>query len=360
MSEVPHPRATPDLIGHEEAERALLDAVASGRLPHAWLICGPPGIGKATLAYRFARFLLAGGARQEAGLFGAPEAPDSLHVPESSPVFARIAAGGHGDLMVLERRFDERRERLKAEIPVEEVRGVVGFLRLTAAEGGWRIVLVDGVERLNASGQNAILKILEEPPDRAVLLLVSDSPGALLPTIRSRTRRLALTALPDQAVAELLARHRPDLDAIARAAIAAYAGGSIGRALSFAEAQGLDLQRDLVTLLAALPNLETPAMHGFADRLGRKGAEGGFETAASLLVWLLERVVRTAAGDRPGAGSADADALVARLAAGRSLDRWLEVWEKVSRLFASTDGAALDRKQVFLTALVAVASAAAG
>lgn len=154
------PRENPDLIGHEAAEAALVAAYRAGRLPHAWLFTGPRGIGKATLAFRFARFLLAASERMGQGLFAAPP-PTRLAMAPDHPVFRRVASGGHPDLLVVERGYDPRRRRLRSEIVVADTRAVAGFLRLTAAEGGWRVVVLDGADAMNRNAANAVLKIFE-------------------------------------------------------------------------------------------------------------------------------------------------------------------------------------------------------
>src|SRR5882724_5395502 len=198
-AEVPEPRANPYLAGHEAAEASLIAAHAQGKLPHAIIIGGPRGIGKSTLAFRLARFVLSQGT-SGAGLFAA--APASLALAEDHPVFSRVASGGHADLLTIERGINpnkwkkrdappdaEARKRvLRDEIVVDDTREVANFLRLTAAEGGWRIVIVDSADDMNRNAANALLKILEEPPSRSLLLLVSHAPGRLLPTIRSRCR----------------------------------------------------------------------------------------------------------------------------------------------------------------------------
>jgi DNA polymerase-3 subunit delta' len=189
----PEPRANPILLGHEEAEATMLDALRAGRIHHAWLITGPDGVGKATLAYRFARRLLAG-----------QPADDSLALDPANPVFRRVAAASHADLLTVERAYDEKRKRMKTQIAVDDVRKINGFMSLTPAEGGWRVVVVDGAEELNQNSANALLKVLEEPPPRAVLLLVCSAAGRLLPTIRSRCRRLRLAPLGDEPMGKLL------------------------------------------------------------------------------------------------------------------------------------------------------------
>src|SRR5690348_14504287 len=214
----PPPRANPELVGHAAAEATLRRLFEAGRLPHAVLLSGPRGIGKATLAFRLARFVLAGEAG--GGLFAA--SPDAgLAIPSDSGAFHRVASGGHADLLTVERAWDPRRRRLRGEIVVDDTREIAAFLRLTPAEGGWRIVVVDGADEMNRNAANALLKILEEPPRRALLLLVAHSPGRLLPTIRSRCQRFPLMPLPDEMVSRLLARYRPDLPKHREAALVA-------------------------------------------------------------------------------------------------------------------------------------------
>jgi len=192
------PAANPWLIGHMRAEQRILETLRSGRMHHAWLLSGPVGIGKATLAYRFARFMLAHPD-------SVPEHADSLHVDEEHPVFRMVAAGSHPDLVTCRRMPDPRTGRLRAMIGVDEARTVSRFLTHTAAEGGWRVAVIDAADDMNAAAANAILKILEEPPARCLFLLVSHSPGRLLPTIRSRCIHLPLRPLSVAQVREALA-----------------------------------------------------------------------------------------------------------------------------------------------------------
>lgn len=354
MTEAPDPRDNHHLIGHDSAERAFLDAWNSGRLAHAWLLSGPKGIGKATLAYRIARFVLAGGG-EGGGLFGG--GPESLALRPDHPVSRRISAGGHADLKVVERGFaDDKKVKLRTEIVIDDVRGIGGFMALTPAEGGWRVVIIDAADDMNRNAANAVLKVLEEPPRNALMLLLSHSPGRLLPTIRSRCRRLALKPLAEEQVARLLADYRPDLAPDDLTALARLGEGSIGKALSLAGEGGLDLYRELIALLSRLPKLDVPELHAFADRVARPDAEAAWRTVTELLGWWLARLVR--AGGRQGRGMSEVvageGALMGRLLGSADLERWLEVWEKVTALFARTDAVNLDRKQAMLTAFLAI------
>ena len=161
---VPAPRTNPDLVGQEDAEAEFLQAYETGKLPHAWIVGGPRGIGKATLAFRIARFVLAAGNNNGPDLFGgAGAAPASLRIESDHPVFRRVLSGGHADLLTVERGVDEQRNRRRDEITVGEARQVSSFLTKTPAEGGWRVVIVDEAEAMNHNAANAILKTLEEP-----------------------------------------------------------------------------------------------------------------------------------------------------------------------------------------------------
>ncbi|HET8727310.1 MAG TPA: DNA polymerase III subunit delta' [Alphaproteobacteria bacterium] len=360
------PRANPELIGHADAEAVLLRSSLSGRMPHAWLIGGPSGIGKATLAYRFARFVLSGAATDAEGLFAG--APSNLHLDPEHPTFRRVRAAGHADLLTVERPWhkDEEkkdeadRRRRVGELPVDQVRKIAPFLHLTAAEGGWRVVVVDEAETMSRSAANAILKVLEEPPPRSLLLLVANNPGALLPTIRSRCRRLLLKPLPEADVIAYLERHAPDLGETDRLGIARLAEGSIGRAVALAQEGGLELYRMLYGLLDNLPRLDITEVHRLGDQLAPATAEQTYRTVVELLDWWLTRLIRSAAhGDMAPEVVAGEAALLQRLAGGRAaLDRWLEVWEKTHRLFDRADSANLDRKQVVLQAFLSLEAAA--
>ena len=361
---LPPPRANAALLGQAHAERMLLGSWNSGRLPHAWLIGGPRGIGKATLAFRFARFVLAqppGGDGGATGLFGAAPPPQSLVLGSDHPVFRRVAAGAHADLQVLEPgMLHPETGRETAEIVVEHVRGAIGFLGMTPAEGGWRVLIVDEAEAMNRSSENALLKILEEPHRRSLLMLVSHAPGRLLPTIRSRCRRLDVPALDGAIVADLLARRHPDLGADARAALAGLARGSIGRALDLVAADALALYADILACAMAQGAGAGAALHGLADRVGAFGSEGqgAFRVFCELIDRLTMLCARRAAGaEVPAALAEEAEAVPALTGAG-SARRWLAAWDRVRDLASAADGINLDRRQTALAALGVLREAA--
>jgi DNA polymerase-3 subunit delta' len=264
-SEIKHARTTGVLFGHAEAERTLLDAYRSGQMAHAWILGGARGIGKATLAYRFARFVLANPDPNAAAVHQAK----SLAVPDDDPIARRIVNEAHPDLLALHRVINEKTGKLFQDITVEQIRKSVPFFGSTAGEGGWRVAIIDPVEELNPSGENSLLKVLEEPPPRSLLLLVSNAPGRVLPTIRSRCRVLLLRPLSGrdtaQAVAAATGQDAEDDDVIE--AIAA-ANGSPGRALELLDNKVLGLRQKVVALLSQLPSPDPQAMHALGDTLG--------------------------------------------------------------------------------------------
>jgi DNA polymerase-3 subunit delta' len=282
-----HPRETLALIGHGAQEAAVLAAIAAGKLHHSWLLAGPEGVGKATFAYRMARRLLAGVTP------GAPLA--SLDVAPDHPVARQIAAQSHPDLLVLRRGFQKDGKTLSRVIAVEDVRRVVDRFASTAAAGGWRICIVDSVDEMNASAANALLKLLEEPPPRGLLLLISHRPGGLLPTIRSRCRKLDFGPL---ATADVEAAMRAaggigtDRD-FARAA--ALSGGSVMAGFQRLDPETLALVEQVQMQLSALPALDLKAVMALAEEVnGKAGEEALHLLLATSERWVGEEVRRQA------------------------------------------------------------------
>jgi DNA polymerase-3 subunit delta' len=349
----PHPRETRDLFGHAQAEAAFARAVGDGRLPHGWLITGPAGIGKATLAYRLARFLL---ARQEDRLGGT----SGLTVDPECAAARQVLALSHPGLLVLRRQWDHKAKRFGASISVDDVRRLKAFLGHTSDFEGWRVVIVDPADDLNTNAANAVLKSLEEPPVRTVFLLLSAEPGRLLTTIRSRCRLLALQPLGggdlrkavDQAVR---ATQTTAIDPSRWAAIEAASAGSVRRALAACDVDGTALREKSATILSLLPKVDWPAVHALAEDLSATTAEERYDTFFEELLAALAASIRRAAGVPSELGK---EGLALRGVAGDRLVAFAEAYQAIVNDKAECDRLNLDRKATILGAVNRLSEAA--
>ncbi|MFO1106402.1 MAG: DNA polymerase III subunit delta' [Amaricoccus sp.] len=342
----PHPRETARLFGQQAAEAQFLDALRAGRLPHGWLISGPRGIGKATLAWRIARHLIAGGAG------------DSLEMAPDAPAFRQAAALAAPRLFLCRRPWDDKARRLKTAITVDEVRALKGFFQMSAAEGGWRVAIVDAADELNDAAANALLKILEEPPPRSVLLLVCHAPARLLPTLRSRCRMLRCEPLGPADLAAALAATGAATDAAGALAILAH--GSVGAALRLSEGDGVALYAGLLALLDQAPGMDRPRLIGLAESCAGRGAEPRYDLLLDLLGLALSRIALAGAARPPEPVSAAEARLWDRLGRDPAQAR---LWaSRVAELGARTAHARavhLDPAQVILDTCLTIDAAAA-
>ncbi|MDG1207744.1 MAG: DNA polymerase III subunit delta' [Paracoccaceae bacterium] len=292
IGDAPHPREATALFGQQAAEDAFLAAWSTGRMHHGWLITGPRGVGKATLAYRIARARLA--FEEGDGLFGAPEPPTMLDIDPDHPVAHRIKAMSEPRLFTLRRTANEKTEKLYTQIRVDDVRALKDFFQLSAADGGWRVAIVDAAEEMNNSAANALLKFLEEPPEKVLILLISHAPARLLPTIRSRCRTLALMPLGAEDLGWALSGAGVE-DGADTKALAALADGSAGEAVRLLEGGGPDLYTRLVRLTAEAPGMNRPEMTAIAEAcVGRDAAET-YDMTLRLVDIMLSRLARAGA-----------------------------------------------------------------
>jgi DNA polymerase-3 subunit delta' len=309
----PHPRATSVLLGQGSAEATFLQAFNTGRLHHGWLITGPRGVGKATLAWRLARFLLAS-PEDDGGMFAAPP-PETLDIPDNHPVARRIAALSEPRLFLLRRAYDEKKAKLQDVISVDEVRKMKSFFTLSAADGGRRVAIIDAVDEMNPAAANALLKLLEEPPKSVTMFLISHQPARLLPTIRSRCRELRLGPLSAQDLSDALTMASGEVMPDDRIALAELAGGSVGEAFRMTNLEGLALYARLVKLMATLPRLDRVQALAFAEAGAGRGAEAQFDLIVTLMDLFLARLARAGTcGTTPPEAAPGEAALIARLA----------------------------------------------
>jgi len=325
----PHPRETYELVGQGDALARASRAIRSGRPPQGWLLAGEPGIGKATLAYRIARYLLRYGAT-DAG-------PLDLYVAPEDATSRRIEAQAHPGLLVLRRPWDEKNKRLKSVITVDEIRRLGEFFGFKSASGGWRVALIDSADELNEESENALLKNLEEPPANSLVILVSHAPGRLLPTIRSRVSRLDLKPLDENLLNEWLARMATDVASEERDILARFADGSLGLALRLAGEEGTQLARDAEALLATGSEPNWLSLLKLAERVGRHSSD--LEQYGEFLMQAVSRRMRALAE------------------AGRGDTRAVEVWEQLNALFSRAVEVNLEPRQTVLAAGALISSA---
>lgn len=361
----PHPRETLKLFGQDRAETDFLEAFNAGRLHHGWLLTGPRGVGKATLAWRIARFLLATPETGEAGpgLFvDMPEVPETLDIDPEHPVARRTRVLSEPGLFLLRRGPNDKGDRISAEIRVQEVRKLRNFFAMSASDGGRRVVIVDSADELNVSAANALLKILEEPPARATLILISHQPARLLPTIRSRCRELRLSTLDPENLTEALTRAGAPPEAEDGDALATLAGGSVGDALRLVNLEGLKLYTAIIALLESLPRLDRVRALALADLAAARGGEERRDLIFDLLDIALARLARTGAmGAAPLPEATPGEARVLEKLAPSPADgqRWAETAADIGARLRHGRAVNVDPSSLILDALFQMSAKAA-
>ncbi|MCA8869137.1 MAG: DNA polymerase III subunit delta' [Rhodobacteraceae bacterium] len=307
----PHPRHVPLLYGQPAAERDFLAAHGSGRMHHGWLITGPRGVGKATLAWKIARFLLSEPTR-DGGMFGDAPPADTLVTPADTPLARRMTALAEPRLMLVRRPWDSKASppRLKRDITVDEIRKLNGFFNLSATDGGHRVVIIDAADEMNPNAANALLKILEEPPANSTLLLISHRPMRLLPTIRSRCRVLKCQNLGPEDLALALAAAGFDDISARPEHLATLAAGSVGEAVRILTEQGLEHYQTLLALIADSPQMDRIRATQLAERCSGAAGQARYDLVLRLIEFLLHRLALKGASNRPLAEAADDEAII--------------------------------------------------
>ena len=272
------------IAGQDKAIGQFLAAWRSGATHHAWLLAGPRGVGKASFALAAARKVLAEAA-------GLPVAGEGLDVPDGHPIGRLVTAGSHPDFRLLERIENKSGTGLAHSISVEQVRGLAELFAVTPALSPWRAVVIDTVDELEKSAANALLKMLEEPPANCLFLLVSHVPGRLLPTIRSRCRRLEFQPLDDDAMTSILAQEPFEFDAAELARILPLARGSVARALAYASLDLAPLEEAALAILRD-GDRDNARRSKLAQALGLKAAADRYAAFLDMAPALIAREAR--------------------------------------------------------------------
>jgi DNA polymerase-3 subunit delta' len=332
----PHPRTAKRLVGHGAAEAEMLNAYRERRLAHAWLIGGREGIGKATLAWGFARFVL---VHPDPAARAVREAHD-LSTPADHPAARQLAAMAHPDFALLRREWNSKAKSFFTEIRVDDVRAGLGVFHMSAGFGGWRVAIVDSADDLNRAGANALLKMIEEPPPRSLILIVAHRPGQLPLTIRSRCRRLLLGPLEPLEIVEIIGGLGPPWSAAGAdniATTASLADGSVRETLRRLDPEGQGLGALIDSTVAQLPRADRRAVHKLADAVSGRAAGDAFERlTVALYDWLAAR------GREPSPP--------ARLEAISAL------WERLRDATRETEALNLDKKLHVLTVFEEIAA----
>ncbi|MFK7840351.1 MAG: DNA polymerase III subunit delta' [Bdellovibrionales bacterium] len=350
-----HPRQMEHLLGHENAQEELLNAFKCGRMPHGIILNGVRGIGKATLAYRFARFLLKNpphNPNQNSMFDIEPVNLDqsSLHIDRADPIFSRVASGGHPDLLTLERAYDATKNRTAESLAVAELRKVEPFLRMTSSNGGWRVVIIDDADTMNRNAQNALLKILEEPPKNTIIMLITHRLGALIPTIRSRTRLINIDIITNDVMNELLVKKGYSVDSNQLEIISAMANGSFGQACDLIEQGGLESFATITSILNDMPNIDWRLVHHHADQCARAGQDQLYKNMSHTLIWIYKTLVFAKARGHALKPYSLNEAPLSTILAKSSLAQLLKICENLTDHFEMTNRGNLDKKQAILGA----------
>lgn len=331
----PHPREVYNLVGHAQAEQRFATLFHNQNLHHAWMINGASGIGKATLAYRMIRRVLG----------GVPQTQGTLDVPDTDPVAQRVQSLGHGDFLLIRRPYDQKTKKIRAEIPVTEARKISDFFSRKASEGGWRVCLIDSIDEMNRNATNAVLKTLEEPPEKALIILLTKAPGRLLPTIRSRCMDLQLRAVPEPDLRAWLSEHAggsmDDIEAAAH-----LAKGAPGKALSLIRNSDTVL-RPLRNFLSGFPKGNPRTAHQISDMLSLQNADLSYGLFWDALQDILHaQAVYAATGEWNMAFKP--------IALERSPSAWMDLHNDLVRQRQAQMGLNMSKKSVLLNALTQV------
>lgn len=354
------PSKNVDIIGHADIEQQLLSLTKENTLPHTIIFSGNKGIGKSVMAFRLARYLLANPKKDDSmggGLFGEALPEDNpvtnLSIDPQTPTFRQVAAGAHPDLLYLQRPYDEKKDKQKDILDIETARKTLPFMRMTPSnDGGYRVAIIDDADTMNRNAQNALLKILEEPPEHAVLILVTHRIGALIPTIRSRCRTINFKNPAKDDFATLLRMENASISDAEISQLHSLSGGSPGQALGFMEDETLSILHTLMAILMDGPDIDWLQIHSLADNLSRPGQEKKLRGFENITMWFVRHLLKAkACNDTALPEPLDDDSLL-YLLNGKSLEEWIKICENLDEHFTMAEQGNLDKRYKVLGAFM--------
>lgn len=352
---VPHPRETAHLFGQDDAATAFLSARNASRMHHAWIISGPQGIGKATLAWRLARFTLSVDDTGQSG----PFEPEHLFIDPSTPLFRRVVALGEPRIALLRRNWNTDTKKFRNDITVDDVRKLKSFFTLSAADGGWRVAIVDAADDLNKAAANALLKLLEEPPQNTLFFLITHQPGRLLPTIKSRCRTLPCEKLSADALSLALDGAgipvEPDMSQLRE-----IADGSVGEAINLLRHDGEELYASIIATLGTMPRLDRGRVLDISDACAQRGKEHIYKLTLRLILLALSRLAKTGATGTELAEAAPGERTVMTGLSQNITDgrKWAELAQHIATRTSHATSVNLDPAGVILDTFLQIETAA--
>ncbi|MDB2414791.1 DNA polymerase III subunit delta' [Rickettsiales bacterium] len=340
-----HPKDNPDLVGHDEIIGHIHNLFIADKMPQALLLSGVQGIGKATLAYRIAKFMLACTANNNK--IDASLSKD-LSVPVDHHTFRKILAGSHSDLMVIERGINPKTGKLSQDILVDDVRKIAKFFHMTSSETKHRIIIIDSADDMNRNAANAVLKVLEEPPADAILILISHSPGKLLPTIRSRCHNIKMQPLNVDKAQLVLAKIAPEIGENDAVKLLHLADGSAGKAIFLNENNALKIYDEIIKILCQPDNFDV--LNKFCKEAAKAGDNKNWEISTQIIQWILAEFIRCKAANRSinNINGRENEAME-NFFANNSVSNRIEIWNKACELFDKTDSLHLDKYAILIS-----------
>ena len=353
------PKSMTFCLGHKAQERQFIDFIENNNMPHAMVFSGPEGVGKTTMAFRLTRFLFKRGVDDgnQGGLFCEALPTDkitSLDVPSDDPVSSRITSGGHADLLHLERYFDESKGKRDRNLKVDVLRKIEPFLRKTSSEGGWRIVIVEDADSMNRNAQNAILKILEEPPKNVLIILIAHQPGLLIPTIRSRSRVMPFSTLSAENMSELLSINGTHLTDQDTNLLCALSNGSFGHALRYLEEGGLELFPQVIEHLETFPQWNWGKIHALSSTLSAVAQDKEYQMFCIILQWVFRQILFFKARGEAELPDYLNVPILNKIMSEYALESLIAICDNLKMHFERIEFANLDRRDAIRTAFLVI------